>query len=166
MLSLLDSSYLLHRLLKLLIYKLLCINVIIVNLCILLKYLKFRQVHITSETKSCLLGDEFECHPVRNEKWLDFLGWPVSLKGQFHEIFWYTFVFINQLHLGPWLADVKLFPYGFTFVVILTLYFFSALYPTTQIKTKFLKYLRLKNIFCTLLLEVLLMYVYLSIVFL
>ncbi len=46
------------------------------------------------------------------------LSW---LKGQFHEIFWYTFLFINQLNLSPWLADVKLFPYGFTFAVILTL---------------------------------------------
>ncbi len=44
-----------------------------------------------------------------------------NLKGQFHEIFWYTFLFINQLHFGPWLSSVKLFPYVSTFAVVLTL---------------------------------------------
>jgi hypothetical protein len=39
--------------------------------------------------------------------------------------------------------------------MILTLSLFSALYPTLQIKTKFWSYLCLKNRFCTLLLEVL-----------
>ena len=26
-------------------------------------------MHITCETKRCLLGDEFQCHPVRQEHW-------------------------------------------------------------------------------------------------
>ncbi len=43
---------------------------------------------------------------------------------------------------------------------------FSALYPTTQIKTKFFNYLCLKNGSCTLLLEILLCMFILSILFL
>ncbi len=39
--------------------------------------------------------------------------------------------------------------YGFTFLVIVTLKFFSVLYPTTHVKIKFLNYLYLKNGFCT-----------------
>jgi hypothetical protein len=32
-----------------------------------------------------------------------------ALKGQSHEIFWYTFFCINQLHLGTWFTGCKLF---------------------------------------------------------
>ncbi len=52
--------------------------------------------------------------------------------------FWCTSLFISQLHLGPWSSGVELFPYGFTFAVILTLYFFLCCIPNAN-KKKILK---------------------------
>ncbi len=68
-----------------------------------------------------------------------------SLKWQFHKIFWYTFPFISQLHLGPWLSGVKLFPYCcFTFAVILTLFFFCVVSHNAN-KKKILKLSMFEN---------------------
>ncbi len=62
-------------------------------------------------------------------------------QGQFHEILWYTFLLINQLHLGPWLSGVKLYPYGFHIRCDIDPLFFPRIVSHNADKNKFLYYL-------------------------
>ncbi len=88
------------------------------------------------------------------------------LNGTVPRDFLIYFSFHPSTPSDPWLSGVKLYLYGFTFAMILTLKFFSPLYPTMQIKTNFFNNLCLKNGFCTPLLEVLWCMFTLSLLFL